>query len=86
MAVYTQAEEPARRAKAFIHIPEPGQPHYRSTDHALSQRKTRDLVLQRAWRELQAWKQKYKDLRELADLIKVVDEFEKRLPKGAKKP
>lgn len=80
VAVYVHEEKPATRTKAFVHINEPGAPHYRSADHAMSQTKTRQMVLQRAWRELQQWRQRYKDLSEFADLIAVVDEIEKKLP------
>jgi hypothetical protein len=81
VAIYTTPKEPARRAKAFIHIPEAGAEHYRSTPDALSTKKTRELVLQRAWREFQGWRQRYKDLKEFADLFAAADEVAKKLPK-----
>lgn len=71
-------------AKMFVHVAEAGAPHYRETSHAMSQTKTRQLVLQRAWRELQAWKTRYKDLKEFSDLVSVIDEVAMRLPKSAK--
>lgn len=85
VAVYVSATEPAKRTKAFVHIPEKGAPHYRAADHAMSQAKTRAMVLQRAWRELQEWKRRYKDLKEFADLIPIIDEFGDKLPKAARK-
>lgn len=84
VAIYVSDEtdkepRPAVRAKAYVHIPEPSAPHYREAGHAMSQKKTRQLVLQRAWRELQAWKQRYSDLKEFSDLFEVIDEVQKHL-------
>ena len=84
VAIYVSDENdkeprPAVRAKAYVHIPEPSAPHYREAGHAMSQKKTRQLVLQRAWRELQAWKQRYSDLKEFSDLFEVIDEVQKHL-------
>lgn len=86
VAVYVDDEKqrPAVRQKAYVHVPEPSAPHYRETGHAMSVKKTRQMVLQRAWRELQAWKARYKDLQEFSDLFEVIDEVDKHLPKSAK--
>jgi len=82
VAIYVDEEKqkPAVRAKAYVHIPEPSSPHYREAGHAMSQTKTRQLVLQRAWRELQAWKARYKDLKEFSDLFEVIDEVQRHIP------
>lgn len=69
------------RMAAYSHISEPGAPHYRETSEAMQLTKTRQLVLQRAWRELQAWRKRYKDLAEFSELFAVVDEVEVHLPK-----
>lgn len=79
VAIYTSADRPAQRVRAFVSVPEPGAPHYRSTEHAMSQTKTRQMVLQRAWRELQAWRKRYAELSEFADLVEVIDETAKRI-------
>jgi hypothetical protein len=84
VAIYTSDDQPAVRQKAYVHINEPSAPHYREAGHAMSQAKTRKLVLQRAWNELQAWRKRYKDLKEFADLFEVVDEMQKALPKSAR--
>jgi hypothetical protein len=81
VVIYTHADQPATRIRAYVHVPEAGAPHYRDTKGAMSQTKTRDLVLQRAWRELKAWRARYKDLRQLADLFGAIDETEKKLPR-----
>lgn len=82
VAIYVDEEKkkPAVRAKAYVHVPEPSAPHYREASHAMSQAKTRQMVLQRAWRELQAWKARYKDLKEFSDLFEVIDEVQRHIP------
>ena len=81
VAIYTSDDKPAVRQKVYIHIAEAKTPHYREITHAMSQKKTRDMVLQRAWRELQAWRKRYGDLAQFAALIKVIDKTGKELPK-----
>ena len=73
VAVYVDDEKPARRMKAFVHINEPGAPHYRDTAHAMSVKRTRDMVLKQAWRELQAWRNRYKDLAEFAAVFEAME-------------
>lgn len=73
VAVYVSTDKPAVRAKAYVHINEPSAPHYRETIHAMSLTKTRQMVLNRAWNELQAWRRKYADLQEFASMIRVID-------------
>lgn len=84
VAVYVSDDKPAVRQRAYVHVPEPDAPHYRESGHAMSVSKTRKMVLQRAWRELQSWRQRYRDLQEFADLFEVVDEVEKNLPKSVR--
>ncbi|MER9355563.1 hypothetical protein NKI61_20035 [Mesorhizobium sp. M0514] len=81
VAIYVDEErvKPAVRTKMFVHVNEPSAPHYREASHAMSQTKTRKLVLQRAWGELQAWRRRYKDLKEFAGLFDVIDEAEKSI-------
>lgn len=80
VAIYTQPDKPAKRVKAFVHIAEAGAPHYRSMDHAMSQKKTRDIVLKQAWRELQSWRRRYSELQQFASLFEEMDEVAKKLP------
>lgn len=81
VAVYVSDDQPAVRQKAYVHIAEPQAPHYRELTHAMSLKKTREMVLQRAWRELQAWKNRYRDLKEFSALVDVIEEVEQKLPK-----
>ncbi|MFC2252507.1 hypothetical protein ACETRX_22920 [Labrys portucalensis] len=69
VAVYVRDDKPAARMRAYVHIPEKGSPHYRETSHAMSQQDTRDIVLQRAWKEFQEWKRRYQDLAEFANIF-----------------
>jgi hypothetical protein len=84
VAIYVDDKQPAVRTRAYVHINEPQAPHYRSADQAMSQKKTRDMVLQRAWSELQAWRKRYADLKAFSDLFQCIDEQAKRLPKSIK--
>lgn len=85
VAVYVQPDKPAQRVQAFVHIPERGAPHYRSTHHAMSQRKTRELILRQAWREFQSWRRKYERLEEFSDLFEFADELGRKLLSGPNK-
>ncbi len=73
VAIYTREDAPAAKTKAFVHIPEAGAHHYREAAHAMSQTKTRELVLRRAPDELIQWKKRYRDLEEFAQLLEVID-------------
>jgi hypothetical protein len=80
VAVVVSAGTPAQRVQAFVHIPEGGTPHYRSVDHAMSQERTRDMVLQQAFREFRAWQKRYEHLAELADLFTAGTKLLERIP------
>lgn len=84
VAVYTSPDKAAVRTRAYVHIPEHGAEHYREVGHAMSQAKTRALVLQRALSEFQQWRKRYQDLKELSELFAIADEIVKKLPKVAK--
>ena len=81
VAIYTREDEgqPAVRVKAYVHVPDREQPHYREMSHAMSRKETRKMVLQRAWSELQSWRKRYADLKEFSDLVEVIDEVGQKL-------
>lgn len=79
VAIYVREDKPAVRTRAFVHVPEPGAPHYRTADHAMSQEKTRKMVLRRALTELQAWRKRYKDMQEFAAVFEAADQIEMKL-------
>jgi 1,4-alpha-glucan branching enzyme len=81
VAIYTSPDKPAVRQKAYVHIAEPGAPHYRETGHAMSQKGTRDLVLKQAWQEFQSWRKRYETLKEFSDLFEVADKVADKLIK-----
>lgn len=81
VAIYTSADKPAQRMKAYVHINEPGAQHYRETGHAMSMKKTRDMILQRAWRELMEWKRRYQDLAEFSAIFEAAEKV--KLPPAA---
>ncbi|MBO9108723.1 hypothetical protein J5288_08410 [Agrobacterium sp. S2/73] len=85
VAVYVSDDKPAVRQKAYVHVPEPGAPHYREASHAMSQTKTRNMVLDRAWNELKAWKARYKDLQEFAGLVDIIELIDKDFPNSLKR-
>lgn len=81
VAIYVQADKPARRISAFIHVPESGAPHYRSAEHAMSLTRTREIILRQAWREFQQWRKRYQELDEFANLFEIADAIAEKLPK-----
>lgn len=85
VAIYTDDKKPAIRQKMFVHINEAGAQHYREASHAMSLTKTREMVLKQAWRELQAWRKRYKDLQEFSTVIDVIDDAVGKIPKAARK-
>lgn len=79
VAIYTDNGKSPVKQSAYVHINEPETPHYREMTHALSQEETRQRVLKSAWRDLQGWRRKYKDLQEFAGLIDQIDQVGKEL-------
>lgn len=84
VAVYVSDDRPAVRQRAYVHVPEPGAGHYRETSHAMGLSTTREMVLRRAFAELNQWRKRYQDLHEFADLIKKIDQVEREQVKRQK--
>lgn len=82
VAVYVRDDKPAIRHKAYVHVSEAGTPHYREASHALSLKKTREMVLQKALSELQSWRRRYADLQEFADVVVQIDDTVRQLQKA----
>lgn len=85
VAIYTFDDKPAVKTRAYVHVPERETPHYREASHAMSQSRTRAMVLQRALEELKAWKRRYKDLSEFADLVEVIDEIGQKISSAGRR-
>lgn len=81
VAIYVSDKNPAVRTRAYVHIPEGETSHYRETGHAMALPQTRDVVLRKAWSELQAWRKRYRDLKEFSQLFAIVDKTKITLPK-----
>lgn len=79
VAIYVQPDKPAVRQKAYVHIAQGDTSHYRETSHAMQVKSTRDIVLKTAWREFQAWRNRYKDLKEFSNLFDAADDVERKL-------
>lgn len=75
VAIYTREDDgkAAIRQKAYVHIKQGDTSHYREMSHAMSVKSTRDNVMGTAWRELQQWRAKYKDLQEFANVFAAID-------------
>ena len=83
VAIYVSDDKPAVKQRAYVNIKAPGEPqHYRELSHAMSQKKTRDIVLNRALDELVSWRNRYRDLKAFADLFDKIDQLHLEL--GAK--
>ena len=59
--------------RAFVSVVEQGEKRFTSTLHAMSDVDLRRQVLERAWAELLAFRQKYGELRELAAVFEAMD-------------
>jgi hypothetical protein len=66
-------KEPVR---AFVSVRVEDKPHYTSIATAMSDEELRQQVLQKAWRELSAWRETYEDLHELSVVHEAIREVE----------
>lgn len=79
VAVYVREDKPAVKTRAYVHVSQGETSHYREASHAMSQKATRDQVLQRALAELIGWQRRYKDLLEFAEFCDSIDQLQLRL-------
>lgn len=61
------------KVPAFVNVTSKGNAEYVTTNVAYSHVESREIVLLNALRELEAFKRKYKNLTELAEVFKVID-------------
>lgn len=66
--------EPAKTVRAFVSVQRDSGRSYTSTLHAMGDKELRRQVLEGAWRELLAVRQKYAGLEELARVFAAIDE------------
>ncbi len=74
VTVSIRPEAPATPMRAFVSVTEPRtqQRGYVSLGAAMDDQEYRNQVVQRAWNELQLWREKYKDYQELARAVAAV--------------
>lgn len=65
--------EPAKPIRAFVSVERQGERSYTSTVHALSDAELRKQVLEKAWADLEAWRQRHADLTEFARIFAAID-------------
>ena len=71
METPSRSEAPVR---AFVSVVRGADRSYTSTAHALSDAELRAQVVTQAWRELEAWRKRYAELVELAEVFAVIDQ------------
>ncbi|SNT19418.1 hypothetical protein [Sphingopyxis indica] len=60
--------------RAFVSVVRDTDRSYTSTAHALSDAELRQQVLDQAWRELEAWRNRHAELTELAEIFATIDQ------------
>lgn len=70
----------AKPVRAFVNVDVGAERGYVSTVTAMSSHEMRKQVLERAWRELEAWRQRHAELTELARIFSMVDAGLEALP------
>jgi hypothetical protein len=66
--------EPAKPIRAFVSVERGGERSYTSTVHAMSDADLRRQILQRAWDDLEAWRERHRELTEFARIFSAIDE------------
>ena len=74
IAVVISEEDDKRPVRAFVSVVRDDDRSYTSTVHALSDADLRQQVLSQAFRELDAWRHRYAELVELAQVFAVIDQ------------
>ena len=69
--------ERAKPTRAFVNVVQEEHQSYTSVVAALSDAELRRQLIAQAWKDLQAWREKYQDLSELAAVFAVIDEEKK---------
>ena len=72
------AEEP-KPIRAFVSVTQDESQSYTSIAHAMSDEGLRQQVLDRAWKELKDFRERYRDYKELAEILAAIDNTEQRL-------
>lgn len=62
-----------REIRAFVSVERQGERTYTSTVHALSDQELRRQVLEKAWADLEAWRERHRELTEFARVFAAID-------------
>ena len=65
---------PSQPVRAFVNVEEAGSRHYTGTARAMGSKELRAQVLAKAWRDLEAWRQRYAELSELSRIFEAIDQ------------
>lgn len=68
--------EPPKTIRAFVSVERQGERSYTSTVHALSDAELRRQVVAKAWADLEAWRERHRDLTEFARIFSAMDATE----------
>ncbi len=68
-----QQRAEARMVRAFVHVVSGEEKHFVSTAVAMRDKDFRRQVVERAYRELLAWKARYEEFEELGEIFSVID-------------
>lgn len=71
--VEQENEEKSPPLRAFVNVTKDEERAYTSLAHAMSDDELRQQLINQAWTELRAWKQRYGELKEFAKLVTVID-------------
>ncbi|MET3837512.1 hypothetical protein ABIB58_002868 [Brevundimonas sp. UYEF29] len=66
--------EPPKTIRAFVSVEREGQRSYTSTVHALSDADLRRQVVAKAWADLEAWRERHRELTEFARIFSAMDD------------
>jgi len=66
--------EPPKTVRAFVSVEREGQRSYTSTVHAMSDAELRKQVVAKAWADLEAWRERHRELTEFARIFSAMDD------------
>ena len=72
--IFDAIPDQSRPIRAFVSVVRDDDRSYVSVAHAMSDTELRQQVLDRAWRELESWRDRHEELVEFARIIATIDE------------
>jgi bifunctional DNA-binding transcriptional regulator/antitoxin component of YhaV-PrlF toxin-antitoxin module len=75
LTVEIETEDKPIEVRAYMNVSEQKSGEFINTTQAFKSADSREIVLKRAYQELEAFKQKYKNLKELAKVFEAIDEL-----------